>query len=193
MIRSFDSNQDATLLKSSDSFCWSSLWSFAEVYMTVSSAYIIMSQWLKTWPTSSKLKRKSKGPKNDPCGTRHNTGSDFDNKFRKFTSCFLSKRWLIKNSFSTSCTPQFERLLMIWLWLNVSNALLKSVNIVPVNLPKSIFFLIESTKVVAAASVFRLLYESQIDLEIGVYEFQDGSSIENGCNVLKLLNILEAL
>ena len=81
---------------------------------------------------------------------------------------------------------------MIWLWLNVSNALLKSINIAPVNLPKSIFFLIKWTKIVAAASVFHY-YESQIDLEIGVYEFQDGSSIENGCNVLKLLNILEAL
>ena len=32
MIRSFDSNQDATLLKSLDSFCWSSLSSFAEVF-----------------------------------------------------------------------------------------------------------------------------------------------------------------
>ena len=82
---------------------------------------------------------------------------------------------------------------MTWLWFNVLNALLESINIAPVSLPKSIFFLIESTNVVAAASVFRLLYESQIDLEIGVYEFQDGSSIENGCNVLKLLNILEAL
>ena len=54
---------------------------------------------------------------------------------------------------------------MIWQWLNISNALLKSINIAPVNFPKSIFFLI-----VAAASVF-VYYESQIDLEIGVYEF----------------------
>ena len=77
---------------------------------------------------------------------------------------------------------------MIWLWLNVSNALFKSINITPVNLPKSIKW----KKIVAATSVFRY-YESQIDLEIGVYEFQDGSSIENECNVLKLLNILEAL
>ena len=39
MIRSFDSNQDPTLLKPSDSFCWNLLWSFPEVYPTKHSSW----------------------------------------------------------------------------------------------------------------------------------------------------------
>ena len=70
MIRSFDSNQNATLLKSLDSFCWSSLRSFAEVNMTISLTY----SDLKYYQHHRNSKEKVRGLKLTP--VRHHTIQD---------------------------------------------------------------------------------------------------------------------
>ena len=71
--RSIDSSQETTALKSSQRHSSIRSIDFPGTYRTVSSAYVIIWEWVRTDSISLNVSKNSNGPRMDPWGTPHVT------------------------------------------------------------------------------------------------------------------------